>query len=184
VIAVAANIFGAFVASLASEEKNADEQERLPVADTQARKHISQFSAFFSSRKGYLTALFCLTMTITGSVLLKETGDRYSIIFFAAAFGAQNVFSERSHKLRISTTVATGNYQKLGSLAASLLRGELHLNSRQELDKLLPLASAASTLVGAVVGGLVLYLGKLFDYAEFIVAGLQLVLFILHDELL
>jgi len=158
---------------------------------------------FLSERTtGYAVGSFCLAMTLIGAIAYQLVQFRYSIVFYASAFGAQNVFTGNSRQLGMTTTVMTTSVQKMGVLGAAHISsgmscrggtenthsGDNEKKKKKQVDdvrKFLPLVGASCTLLGAVVGGLLTRLGsRSFEITKFVVSLLQFGAFILHDEML
>ena len=220
-IILASSVFGAFAGTFIGfwslrrqrdcESSEGDGQDRKG-----RQRTIHDFMAAIKGRfcygTGYMTGTFSFIMMNVGLSILTTTQSRFSIVFFALSFAAQNVFTLTSKRIGIATVVMTSNTQKLGALMAVLMQNKADGGGSRNkgrggtaggneiaekagsktfnvLPYLLPVYAAVCTLLGAVVGGLLMRIptsepvGTVFVVAGFVIALLQLIAYILHDEI-
>jgi uncharacterized membrane protein YoaK (UPF0700 family) len=97
-------------------------------------------------------------MCVCGSDALSALGlgSRWLVCFISAAMGAQNTFTNQS-QIGVNTTIITGSLQRLGLYLAKLAHGDL-VDRKETEGTLLGLTVVVATVVGAIVGSLMLAL--------------------------
>ena len=104
----------------------------------------------------WLVAVLVGLATASSDILDAIAGpSQWDVCFVAAAFGAQNALTGSEAQLGVSTTIMTGNLQKLGAALALRLVGRA-VPQKQALSSTLSAAVIASTVLGAMVAALAL----------------------------
>lgn len=139
-------------------------------------------------RETYQVAAFCSLMIIIGVTVYQVTHTVVGMMFLAASFGAQQVYTSTTPELGCSVIFMTGNMHALSSTVSNAILGKLQW-SRNKADVIIkdctPFIMICSVLCGAIVGGLFTnHDCRGCDMSRSVIIPIQLMLFIMTEHIL